>query len=584
MVEAREVVVQHLFQAGMQIRVPIWQRRYSWTSDQWSELWSDIERTNEATDHFVGSVVVLQESSRRGSPNRVDRFLVVDGQQRRATLALLCAALRDQHRSLESSAADAQRTFDSYTYATLLNDRVDDDCKPKLIMQGEDNSDLVAIVDGNPDEARGPLGDGYQFFRDKVQDFSKAECEDCLARVNDKLGIVFISLSERDNAHRIFQTLNAGGKPLAQSDLVRNYFFLLLSATEGESFYNSAWEPMERRVETAGLGSYFSAWAVGRGHSGALGSLFTQFRQDMQDVETSSKDVLKYGKELSEASKVFEWISDPVKCRSKKIRRCLESLFLWGGKAAEALIFQVLLRFSDDELGENDAEASLELVLSFMARRFLAGYEPNLHRSIFNQITRDLQRSTDYLADLHHALSRGSERKVFPSDHQVLDGIESRQLYSGPRSRWVFSVLKAAHESSYARQKLAPSLALETHTIEHVLPQTLTDEWKVDLKEWGEAEPVGVRDSLTHTLGNLTLTPMNSDLAQRRFVEKRQMLNDHRTPINDSIVSASSWRSTDIKQRSNELARVLIDAYIGPIEIADDEREADVDDEFEDAE
>lgn len=62
------------------------------------------------------------------------------------------------------------------------------------------------------------------------------------------------------------------------------------------------------------------------------------------------------------------------------------------------------------------------------------------------------------------------------------------------------------------------------------------------------------------------------------------MLDDHRIPIKDSIVSASSWRSNDIKQRSTELERVLIDAYIAPVEIADDEREADVEDEFEDAE
>lgn len=54
--KAEEVAAGQLFDSGQQLRVPIWQRRYTWDKQDWSELWSDIEHLREAptSTHFIG--------------------------------------------------------------------------------------------------------------------------------------------------------------------------------------------------------------------------------------------------------------------------------------------------------------------------------------------------------------------------------------------------------------------------------------------------------------------------------------------------------------------------------------------------
>ena len=72
---------------------------YSWGKRQLDQLWSDVvelERTlgdDPKASHFIGSLVL--DSSPDFGAIGVNKFLVVDGQQRLTTLTLLLAALRD---------------------------------------------------------------------------------------------------------------------------------------------------------------------------------------------------------------------------------------------------------------------------------------------------------------------------------------------------------------------------------------------------------------------------------------------------------------------------------------------------------
>ena len=83
--------------------VPLFQRRYKWSGDDWRELWDDIleqyyhpEVVNgsmrEGEGHFLGSIVLHPAP---GPASTVTRYLVVDGQQRLTTLMILISVLRD---------------------------------------------------------------------------------------------------------------------------------------------------------------------------------------------------------------------------------------------------------------------------------------------------------------------------------------------------------------------------------------------------------------------------------------------------------------------------------------------------------
>lgn len=77
-----------------QFIIPVYQRTYSWEHDQCKRLWKDIvamQKINR-TGHFVGSIVNIAEQA---MPTGVQKYMIIDGQQRMTTLMLLLIALRD---------------------------------------------------------------------------------------------------------------------------------------------------------------------------------------------------------------------------------------------------------------------------------------------------------------------------------------------------------------------------------------------------------------------------------------------------------------------------------------------------------
>src|SRR5579871_4299099 len=72
---------------GRIYRVPPFQRDYSWTEEQWEDLWNDLLDLRDRLDerHYMGALVVEGQSDRE--------FLIIDGQQRLATLSILALAV-----------------------------------------------------------------------------------------------------------------------------------------------------------------------------------------------------------------------------------------------------------------------------------------------------------------------------------------------------------------------------------------------------------------------------------------------------------------------------------------------------------
>ena len=56
-------------------------------------------------------------------------------------------------------------------------------------------------------------------------------------------------------------------------------------------------------------------------------------------------------------------------------------------------------------------------------------------------------------------------------------------------------------------------------TIEHILPETLSNQWKKNL---GEDKYQEIYDKYVHTLGNLSITGYNSEYSNYPFVEKKK--------------------------------------------------------------
>lgn len=570
--KAEEIEAGKLFGSDQQLMVPLWQRHYSWESSQWSELWTDLVRVQEQglKSHFIGSIV-LQALPWSGLPSEARRFLVVDGQQRIATLTLLVCAIRDRLAQLAETEEErtAQR---AYTSQLLLNTNLQTGHQQRLVLQQKDRVLLDPIVSGQGVGTGSSLIErAYDFFRRQLRKWEREGIVRLLSIVLVNLSAVWVTLEEGDNAHRVFQTLNAGGKKLKQADLVRNYFFLLLGEL-GDEFYTTHWRQLESDLNDKELEEYLVAWSITQGHTGGKDSLFAYFHRDLMDHEQNADDVLKYGRELTDVAQYFRWIRQPTGSPlGAPAKASLRDLQNWSTQPAEGLLLWLLRRHAEGKLKEDHLQESFEIVLSFMARRQLGGYEPNLHKSIFVATARKLrargelthQDSVDYLKFI---LSSGEEVRTWPGDDALKASSREVPIYSRARANWAFLILDRVNRKLFALAKHAPpELDRTSYSVEHILPQTMTPEWTSDLLEWGVDNPSQLHQTRLHVIGNLTLTPINSELGNLRFEEKRAKLSDDWLRLNTEIAGASTWTEYRINERSTVLAQKACQAFVPPM-------------------
>jgi alkylated DNA nucleotide flippase Atl1 len=101
-------------------------------------------------------------------------------------------------------------------------------------------------------------------------------------------------------------------------------------------------------------------------------------------------------------------------------------------------------------------------------------------------------------------------------------------------------------------------------SIEHVMPQSLTDEWREALEAVGD-DPSVVHEQFLHTLGNLTVTAYNGELSNHPFERKKQILKGSNLELNKHIYPQETWGSEQILPRADELAERAIAIWPGPI-------------------
>ena len=160
---------------------------------------------------------------------------------------------------------------------------------------------------------------------------------------------------------------------------------------------------------------------------------------------------------------------------------------------------------------------------------------------------------------LRRELSR-DER--WPDDEQMREGIATVPYYSHGRAHQQRLVLQRLE--SHLRAEIDVDFDSANLSIEHIMPQTLSTEWKAELSENGH-NPQETFDRLGHTLGNLTLTVWNSKLSNQLFERKREILSDSELKLNEALATATSWGAEEIEARASELADVASALWSAPV-------------------
>lgn len=150
-----------ILNGNKQFLIPVYQRYYSWETEQCSRLWNDIVdmQKKDKDGHFVGSIVNIAEQA---MPTGVQKYMIIDGQQRLTTLSLLLIALRDYAEEHPEDGTNARRIDNML----LKNEYEDGDERYKLLLTETDRELLKSLVEKKPisDPSLSRILSNYNFF------------------------------------------------------------------------------------------------------------------------------------------------------------------------------------------------------------------------------------------------------------------------------------------------------------------------------------------------------------------------------------------------------------------------------------
>jgi alkylated DNA nucleotide flippase Atl1 len=178
---------------------------------------------------------------------------------------------------------------------------------------------------------------------------------------------------------------------------------------------------------------------------------------------------------------------------------------------------------------------------------------------LFVQLVTSLTPGEPVDVTLRRELSRDGR---WPDDTRVRDGVAKEPYYAHGRAHQQRLVLQRLE--SHLRSEIDLDFGSASLSIEHILPQTLSADWKAELQAAGH-DGQDVFDRLGHTLGNLTLTAWNGKLSNHLFDRKQEILKDSELRLNEPLVAASRWGPDEIQQRGGSLGDAAVSLWSAPV-------------------
>ena len=546
--EAAPVNIIQYFDGSKQGVIPLFQRPYSWEQKDWATLWEDLMAQYETVDrstHFMGAVVTVPVKS---VPVGVTKHLVIDGQQRLTTLSLLLAAIRDK----------AAQDFDDAT-AGIIGDflvnrhyKAPDDLK--LVPTQADRSAYNAVVYQKDittyEESR--IVQAYRYFRKKLEDRDLEDdpitAAQTLQAIQLSLQVVMINLSETDDPYLIFESLNHKGKPLNQADLVRNYVLMRFQHStstggEQETAYEDLWRPMETRLEGV-MPEFLRHFGMRGGRNVRKGDIYTASKLELEKLKTPTE--VKNGlADMKAAAFSYQKFLHPAEEADVRIGQRLQGILELDSTVFYPLLIRLYVLLNREQIGADDLLRCLDLLESFYVRRMVCGVPTNALNKITLELCLNLPDAKPE-AWLRERLTQASGSRRCPSDQEFVDALVIQRIY--PRHKIARYMLIALEEAHQHKEPVDTTSA----TMEHVMPQTLTDAWKVSMGD-NYAE---MHERWLDTIGNLTLTGYNSELGNATFSEKKSKLQNTHFELSRSLLSQAQWGPAEIEERGQSLAEI----------------------------
>lgn len=535
---------------GGQFVIPVFQRNYTWTSNEVKQLFRDLESvlSNEYSNHFLGTIIYTDRSISFSER----QFTIIDGQQRLTTVFLILYAIK----ALMQENNDIEKIKELEENYLINKNNSNNESQYRLKPYVSDDDVFKEIVEDRVDKIEDKQSNVYKnyinilsYIRKLNGDYS---LDEIIAGLN-KLNIVCIPLYPDDSAQRIFESINSTGVKLTASDLIRNFLLMDLNNNEQEEYFNKYWMEIEKNISSdpKKLESFFRVYlAIKNKKLPAKRSIYNEFKRwYYQNSELSLKDIFK---DIIKYSNYYNEIyHTEINKIDKALREPIKEYRIIGSELPAPLIMGFYNLYQNDEINKEQLSELISIVNNYLVRRSICDLDTKSITKLFAPLLSDV---IDYCRGdynliveslIHNLIVRNKNDSMFvPDEVQLYDMVLNSNVYKNKNVLRIF-LDKLEHD-----QNPAP-VDLDKLNIEHVMPQNPRNEWYDILNVDQETYERNV-----NRLGNLTLASIsdNSRMQNRLWDYKNKILaTTSHLKINKEILEIDQWTIEEIDKRTKNL-------------------------------
>lgn len=538
---------------GKRYKVPDFQRDYSWKEEHWEELWLDIKSLSRNTEiHYMGSIVLQNNGDKT--------FTIIDGQQRIATLTIIIIAAVKLFEELIEAGNESEKNEErkEIIIRRYLGDKDPTSLKysSKLFLnENNDNFYQTNLLQLNLPLNKSRLNasdrlmlEAFEYFYNLMKEsksiFGNGEriSEFIDKIIADKLFFIQIVVEDDLSAYTVFETLNARGLELTSTDLLKNYLFSLVKSKTDRQHMKVQWLDICKVVGIGEFPQFLRYYLNARQKLVRKERLFKEIRGQVKD----SKNVFALLGDLGKAVTVYTALDeyeDDLWKQNQEAQKLIKELNLFQVSQYKPLLISAYFK-----LKQNEFNKLLRIVLSVTFRYTIIGSQnPNKLEDAYNRVAvkifnGEVKNATGAMSDL---------KDVYPSDEEFksnfsLKVFDTANSKARKITRYVlFSIENQLHNKNY------PNETSEA-TIEHILPENLSDSW---LNVFDREK----HEEYVYRLGNLTLLEesLNSrDASNKSFLEKKVVYVKSQYNITKDLKKFEGWIENDIRSRQREMAKV----------------------------
>ena len=530
--EARKIKLLEFIGNGKKtFNIPVYQRNYDWKEEQCRKLFEDIQnivKSDYEIEHFLGTVVFVSSKSEMN----FNEYVLIDGQQRITSIMLLLKVLHEK----VTDENDKEEIWEEY----LINKRApEENLRIRLKPVESDGMPYKKLIEENDISLTSNVCKNYRLFEKLIQESNYSAEE--IYKALGKIELVYIQLEKgkkSENPQMIFESLNSTGLSLTQGDLIRNYLLMNHEYEKQKMLYKNFWLEIEKRITNEKISDFVRDYLTMK--NGSISNKDKVYDDFKKYIKQNNENMDEEGilEELKTYSEYYSWFLNGNSPNNKINEKLSEFRYLRNTTVYPLILSVFEDTYSYKNINENELFDILNLLISYIFRRSVCGYTTNSLNKVFASIVVLLKSK-----DIYKQIEKGLMSKSFPGDEEFRAEFIKCNFYKKGTEfcKYTLKLLETFENKEQTD--------MENITIEHIMPQTLNSEWRIELGSKFEQ----IHSEYINTIGNLTLTGYNPELSNKNFELKKRYYEESNIKMSREIANYDKWKDTEIKDRAEQL-------------------------------